>query len=350
MSETPATIPLGLAVIGCGRISGAHLAAASGLTADVRIVATVDTDLAQARAAAAPFGAQAFATLEEALGLPEVDAVLIATPNALHAAQSLAALRAGKHVLAEKPVAETGPAAVELAREAEARGLVLAAGHTFRHNAAVRHIVDNRERFGRLRAVEVSACVLWDGPQAPWWAERTAEEGLILSLFAPHSLDFVQLVMGADDPVRVHAEAARHQSGWQGEDEAMIILAYPGRRLASVHISYNQPAVLDRKVLHFDKGVLEIEHGEILSWNGAVLVEPEAGVLTDPRVMGGRKLGHFFRDQLREFAAAVRGEAHRCPTGHDAARLITLIDRVKASARAHSAADAIDPPLEVVPA
>lgn len=346
MPDTPSAARLGLAVIGCGRISGSHLAAAAALPAEIHVVATVDRDLAQAQAAAEPFDARAFATLDEALALPEVDAVLIATPNGLHAAQSLAALRAGKHVLVEKPVAETGPQAIELANEAQARGLVLAAGHTFRHNAAVRHFVDNRAAFGRLRAVEVSACVLWDGPQAPWWAERTPEEGLILSLFAPHSLDFVQLAMGDDDPVRVHTEAARHQSGWQGEDEAMIVMAYPGRRLASVHISYNQPAVLDRKVLHFDKGVLEIEHGEILSWNGEVLVQPEDGVLTAPRVMGGRKLGHYFRDQLSEFAAAVRGEPHRCPTGHDAARLIALIDRVKASARANSAADAIDPPLD----
>ncbi|EIZ80513.1 oxidoreductase domain protein [Novosphingobium sp. Rr 2-17] len=340
----PETSPIGLAVIGCGRISAAHFAAAQALPQDIRVVATVDRDIAQARAAAVPFGAQAFDTAEQALALPEVEAVLIATPNALHAAQSLAALRAGKHVLVEKPVAETGAEAVELAREAEARSLVLAAGHTFRHNAAVRYITDNWASFGTLRAVEVSSCVHWDGPQAPWWAERSAEDGLILSLFAPHSLDFVQLMMGADDPVRVHAEAARHQSGWQGEDEAMIVMAYPGRRLASVHISYNQPSVLDRKVLHFDKGVLEIEHGEILRWNGDVLVEPEEGVIIDPRVMGGRKLGHFFRDQLSEFAAAVCGQAHRCPTGYDAARLITLIDRVKASARANSAADAIDPP------
>lgn len=338
------TPPLGLAVIGCGRISGAHLAAITALPEQFRLVAAVDADLVAASTAAAPLGAMAFASLEEALALDTVDAVLIATPNAMHAQQSLAALRAGKHVLVEKPVAETGEQAAMLASEAETRGLVLAAGHTFRHNAAVRHIVDNRRCFGRLRAVEVSSCVKWNGPQAPWWAERTAEEGLILSLFAPHALDFVQLVMGDDDPVRIHVEAARHQLGWQGEDEAMILLAYRGRRMASVHISYNQPSVLDRKVLHFEHGVLEIEHGEILSWNGSILVTPPDGVLVDPRSMGGRLLGHYFTDQLAEFARAIGGLPHRCPTGHDAARLIALIDRVKASARANSAADAIDPP------
>lgn len=337
--------PVNIAVIGCGRISASHLDAAAARPDAARIVAVVDRDIALAQKAAAPFGAHAFATIEEALALTAVDAVLIATPNHVHAAQAMATLQAGKHVLVEKPAAETGAEAAALAREAEARGLVLAVGHTFRHNEAVRQVVDRMPTLGRLLSVEVSTCVRWNGPQAPWWAERKPEEGLILSLFAPHALDFVQLVMGDADPVRVHAEAARLQSGWQGEDEAMILLAYPGRRLASVHISYNQPSVMDRKVLHFDTGVLEIEHGEILRWNGDVIVQPPEGVLIDPLRMGGRRLEHYFQDQLTEFARAVRGQSNRMPTGHDAARLIGLIDRVKASARANSAADAIDPPL-----
>lgn len=339
-----ATPPLGLAIVGCGRISAAHLAAAAAVGDAVRVVATVDPDLAAARRAASPFGAAAVATLAEALAIRDVAAVLIASPNALHAAQAEAALRAGRHVLVEKPLAETGAQAQALADAAARRGLVLAAGHTYRHNAAVRTLVDSMAHWGALRAVSVSSCVFWDGPQAPWWAQRTADEGLILSLFAPHALDFVQLAMGSDDPLRVHVEGARWQSGWQAEDEAMILLAYPGGRMASVHISYNQPSVFDRKVLHFAGGVAEIDDGELLRWNGEVLVAPPPGVLTNPRAMGGRALGHFFEQQLREFAAAVRGAPHHCPTGQDAARLITLIDRVKASARINRVAGSPETP------
>lgn len=338
--------PINFAVIGCGRISASHIDAITARPGDARVLAVVDRDLALASTVAEGLGAQAFAALEEALALPEIDAVLIATPNHLHFEQAMAALRAGKHVLVEKPAAETGAEARALAQEAAARGLVLAVGHTFRHNEAVRQVEARLPTLGRLLSVEVSLCVRWDGPQAPWWAERKAEDGLILSLFAPHALDFVQLVMGDDDPVRVHAEAARLQSGWQGEDEAMILLAYPGRRMASVHISYNQPTVQDHKTLYFDTGVLEIEHGEILRWNDEVIVTPPEGVLIDPRRLGGRALNHYFEGQIAEFARAVRGQAHRMPTGHDAARLITLIDRVRASARANSAADAIDPPVD----
>jgi len=340
-----ASRPLNIAMVGCGRISLSHLDAIAARPQDARLVAVADRDLELARQVGERFGAPAYATLEDMLDLAEVDAVLLATPNHLHAVQAMAALKAGKHVLVEKPAAETGEDALALAREAEARGLVLAVGHTFRHNEAVRQVEARMPSLGRLLSLEVSMCVRWDGPQAPWWAERKAQDGLILSLFAPHALDFVQLVMGADDPVRVYAEAARLQSGWQGEDEAMIVMAYPGRRMASVHISYNQPTVQDRKTLYFETGILEIEHGEILRWNDEVIVMPPAEVLGDPRKLGGRGLSHYFEGQIEEFAKAVRGQPHRMPTGYDAARLITLIDRVRASARANSAADSIDPLL-----
>ena len=336
--------PLGLVLVGCGRIAWAHIAAIAAPGSGVRLVATVDPDHAAARSAADATGAVPFEDLADALDLPGVDAVLIASPNGLHARQAAQALRAGKHVLVEKPLAETGEQARALADLATQRGLVLAAGHAFRHNAAIDRLIDMMPIWGPVRAVQMASCVHWDGPQAPWWADRTPQEGLILSLFAPHALDFVQLVMGDDDPLRVQVEAARWQSGWQGEDEAMILLGYPGRRMASVHLSYNQPSVYDRKVLHFAGGVAEIEDGEVLRWNGRVLVSAPEGVLPSPRAMGGRMLSHFFEQQLRAFAAAVRGQPHRCPTGHDAARLIELLDRVKAAAR-NTCAMSIDPPI-----
>ena len=330
--------PIRVAVVGCGRIAEAHLAAIAAQPDHMVLVAVVDPDPARATTVAVERGAaHAFTTLAEALALDTVEAVILCTPNDCHAAQTLQALGAGKHVLVEKPMAENATDATVMANAAVAAGRVLAIGHTFRHGAAVRHLQDHRADFGTLRAIEVSQCVFWDGPQAPWWATRAPEEGLILSLFAPHALDFVQLVMG-DDPLRVHVEAARHQDGWQGEDEAMILLAYPGRRIASLHLSYNQPQIVDRKTLFFDRGVLRVEDGEYLYWNDVLLVEPAAGTIGNPRSMGGRDLSGYFRTQLVEFAAAVRGRPHRSPLHDEGLRLIALIDRVRASARANAAA------------
>lgn len=337
--------PLRIAVIGCGRIAEAHFNAIAALPSLATLIAVVDPDPARATTVASERGAAyAFTTLAEALALDTVDAVILCTPNACHASQTVQGLAAGKHVLVEKPMAETAADARGMADAAVAAGCVLAVGHTFRHGAAVRYLQDHRVDCGTLRAIEVSQCVFWDGPQAPWWATRSPEDGLILSLFAPHALDFVQLVM-ADDPVRVHVEAARHQDGWRGEDEAMILLAYPGRRMATLHLSYNQRHVVDRKTLFFDRGVLRIEDGESLYWNDVVVVQPVAGTIGDPHSMGGRDLSGYFRTQLAEFVAAVRGEPHRSSLHGDGLRLIALLDRVRASARANSA-DMVDGPFE----
>lgn len=330
--------PLNIAVIGCGRIADSHLDAIAAQPGIARLVAVADPDPARAAAAAARFSAPHCHTdLTGVLALGNVEAVILCTPNALHTPQTLQALGAGKHVLVEKPMAENAAAAETMQQAAVAAGRVLAIGHTFRHGAAVRYLQDHGAEFGRLRAIEVSQCVFWDGPQAPWWATRAAEDGLILSLFAPHALDFVQLVMG-DDPQRVHAEAARFQTGWQGEDEAMILLAYPERRMATVHISYNQRQIVDRKTLFFDRGVLRIEDGESLYWNDAPQVRPDASVFADARRMGGRDLSGYFRTQLREFIHAVRGAPSRSVLHDEGRRLIALIDRVRRSARTHSSA------------
>ena len=344
MSDDVSPRPIGIALAGCGRISGSHLEAIAALPGELRLVGTCDPVLAVAEQAAARFSAAACTDFADLLALDGVDAVLIASPNALHFEQTMQAIEAGKHVLVEKPLAETGAEARALAEAADRTGVVMAVGHAFRHGDPIRELLRRMPEFGKLLCVELSQCFFWDGPQAPWWADRTPDEGLILSLYAPHALDFVQLVMGADDPLRIHAEGARHQSGWQAEDEAMLLLAYPGRRMASIHISYNQPYLTDRRTLYFDKGVAEIRDGEWLIWNGETLVEPPAGRVIDARRMGGRDLSGFFINQLIEFIAATRSQPNRSPTGHDAARLIDLIDKVRAEVRRNSAG-AIDPPL-----
>jgi predicted dehydrogenase len=328
-APSPSDRPVGIAMIGCGRISASHIEAIQARPALARLAAVVDADLQRAKAVAAQYGAPfAFDTLDAALKLEEVDAVLICTPNALHTEQTLAALSAGRHVLVEKPMAENGAAAARMEQAADRAGLILTIGHTFRHSAPIRYVRDHAGDFGALRAIEVSICVHWDGPQAPWWKDRTPEQGLILSLFAPHALDFVQLFMDGDDPVRVNVETARHQSGWQAEDEAMILLRYPNQRMASVHISYNQSFVVDRKTLHFEKAMVRIEDGDFLWVNGDLVIRPDSSGETGGSRMGGRDLSAFFRIQIEEFVKAVRGQENRSVRQHEGRRLIDLIDTV----------------------
>ncbi len=323
---------IGIAMLGCGRISAAHIAAIQAQPRNLNLVAVIDRDLGRAQQVATRHGIpHAFGDLASALALGEIEAVLICTPNEMHTANSLEALAAKRHVLVEKPMAENAADARRMADAAIAANRILAVGHTFRHSAAVRYLQDHFADFGTLHSLEVSQCVFWDGPQAPWWATRTREQGLILSLFAPHALDFVQLVM-RDEPLRVQAETARHQSGWQGEDEAMILLGYPGRRMATVHVSYNQRRVVDRKTLLFDRGVLRLEDRDWLYWNDELVVGTPQGPGPEQRRMGGKDMAACFETQLTEFVHAIRGQPHRSVLHEDGCRLIEIIDRIRRAA------------------
>jgi 2-hydroxy-4-carboxymuconate semialdehyde hemiacetal dehydrogenase len=123
-----------LILAGAGAFGLKHLDALK-LIDGVRVVALVGRQIEATRAAAAKYGiAHATTELSEALALPGVDAVILATPTQLHAAQALQCLRAGKHVQIEIPLADSWADAVEVARAQRATGLICMVGHTRRFN------------------------------------------------------------------------------------------------------------------------------------------------------------------------------------------------------------------------
>ncbi|GAB7554372.1 hypothetical protein NRB_38830 [Novosphingobium sp. 11B] len=326
--------PIGIALVGCGRIAPLHLKAIARSPEHARLVAVVDPDPARAAEFAQEYGVEhACTSLEEALALDAVEAAVLCTPNALHADQVEQVLRAGRNVLVEKPFSETVADAERIAALADETGLVLAAGHTFRHVEAVRTLQDRRAGFGRLRAVSISMCVFWDGPQAPWWATRTREEGLVLTLFAPHAIDFLQLVVGEIDPLRIHVEAARFQPDWAAEDEAMILLRYPDDVLASIHVSYNQKRTMNRKVAHFENATVRVENGDELWIDDEPVVMPERAPVDDD-VLFNDGITHYFATQVREFALAVRGLPNRSVL-HPSALRQTRLNRAIVAAAQH---------------
>ncbi|MEA2524390.1 MAG: hypothetical protein QOF73_1617, partial [Thermomicrobiales bacterium] len=116
---------LGVVLAGCGGIGNCHAYALSVLP-DVRFVGVVDVDEDRARDFARRFGAETYATdLGELLGRDDVDAVVNATANNLHAPLSIQALDAGKHVMVQKPIALTLDEADAMIAAAERAGKTL---------------------------------------------------------------------------------------------------------------------------------------------------------------------------------------------------------------------------------
>jgi len=121
------------------------------------VVAIASRDVARARAVADELGiATAYGSYEALLADPGIDAVYIPLPNHLHAEWTIAAARAGKHVLCEKPLAMTAADAERMVEACAAEGVRLMEAFMYRHHpswTAVREIVASG-RIGRLRAVQ----------------------------------------------------------------------------------------------------------------------------------------------------------------------------------------------------
>ncbi len=123
-----------IALAGAGAFGIKHLDALARID-DVEVVAIVSRTIEQARDVANTYGAsQATTDLHDVLENPAVDAVILCTPTQLHAEQTIATLRAGKHVLVEIPLADSWDDALAVTRVAREARLVCMVGHTRRFN------------------------------------------------------------------------------------------------------------------------------------------------------------------------------------------------------------------------
>lgn len=167
MIET--TAPLGVGIVGVGGIALSHMAALRTMTS-ARLVAVCDVDTARAADTAHAQRCGWYASVAELLADEAVEAVIVCTPNITHEELGLQVLRAGRHLLMEKPLAMTGEGARAVAAEADARGLALAVGHSHRftdQSLAIREVIDSGEiGIPRFVRVVMNGGWIWPGWQA----------------------------------------------------------------------------------------------------------------------------------------------------------------------------------------
>ncbi|MDB5884902.1 MAG: 4-carboxy-2-hydroxymuconate semialdehyde dehydrogenase [Polaromonas sp.] len=129
-----------VALAGAGAFGIKHLDGIRNIDG-VEVVSLISRDLEKTREVASQYGIAHVSTeLSDALALPEVDAVILCTPTQMHAEQTLACLRAGKHVQVEIPLADTLKGAEEAVALARSSGLVAMCGHTRRFNPSHQYV------------------------------------------------------------------------------------------------------------------------------------------------------------------------------------------------------------------
>jgi len=227
--------PLNVAVVGLGFMGATHLKAWRQV-ATARIHAVVDADPARLAGDLSSVGGNlgdtgerfdfsgilGYRSLEEALQDPSIDAVDICLPTDRHAPAATAALRAGKHVLTEKPMALDAAGAEMLAREAERAGRILMAAHVLRFLPPYEKLTECLPRPTPVRSAVFRrrcAAPAW----SPWLTDPARSGGGIMDLLI-HDADFCISLWGMPESVR----ARGHRDLPRGIDVIHADLDYAG--------------------------------------------------------------------------------------------------------------------------
>ncbi len=191
---------LGVGVIGCGMISGNHFHALEKLE-NVSLRAVCDVDEEKLQKAAEAQGADGYVHWRELICRDDIDAVHICVPHYLHAEMSIFALRAGKHVLCEKPMGVSLGEARAMEAAALESGKTLTVCFQNRYNGASRRM---KELIGSGALGQVlggSAFVTWNRAEpyyqnSPWRGKWETEGGSVLINQAVHTLDLLRYLAG----------------------------------------------------------------------------------------------------------------------------------------------------------
>jgi predicted dehydrogenase len=158
---------------------------------------------------------------------PEIDAVIVGTPNALHAPQAVACLRAGKHVLVEKPMAMNVAEADDMVSAARASGAYLMVAHCWRFHEAV---IAVRDRIARGELGEIvktrgyGVHAEW-GPSG-WFTDPDLAGGGALVDMGVHAIDTVRFLLDDPMPERVCATVARRYGEYAVDDDDIVLIRW----------------------------------------------------------------------------------------------------------------------------
>ena len=206
------------------------------------VTALTRRDLDRARDSAKEYNiAHAFTTTEELCACPEVDAVFIATPDAMHIDDVLQAARHGKHILVEKPMAMNAREAREMVEAARAAGVILGVAHVMRFEAAVRWF---RQKVASgaignpvLAHAEFAAPLLQSA--RTWINDPALATGGPLADVGVHCFDTLKYVL--DDDIRSVMAQAHYDSHWTVEASGTAQFEFNRGPLATMSVSARSP-------------------------------------------------------------------------------------------------------------
>ena len=313
---------LNIALLGTGSISANALAPALNRIDNGRLWSVLSRDRERAQQFAQRYGAAApspaHTQLDELLADPELDAVIIATPDKLHAEQTLAAAAAGKHVLVEKPMATSVADAQAMVQACAQADVKLGVAYHLRWHSGHRKMADliRAGNLGQLR--HMRAQWSFQAPDASNW-RADAEVGAWWSLagVGTHCLDLIRWIMTPDCGEITELNSTISRSVWSGphDETAVLSMRFESGATAELcsSVLFRAPS---RAEIYGSGGFIICE--DTLSRLGAGTIRTHNSVLpfsaTDP-----------YAGEISDFAQAIQDDRPPEVDGQEGLRNIELL-------------------------
>lgn len=290
--------PLRFGILGTGDGARNHARGFRFVPPDIAVLASVcGRDLARTEAFVGDAGSLATACADQPVFLADsnLDVVIVATPDALHVPHALAAMRAGKHVLVEKPLALSVAAAQELqVANAMWPDIRVGVGFHLRHHEGHRRLRDILARGAMIGAV-AHIHLEWTTSSigANSWRVTSREGWFALAALGSHALDLVRWLAGSD---RANVFATKGASATGRDERVALHLDLDRGVTASIRVSVDASPT---KYLRISGSNGVIECRDTLGGRGGGTIQNPLGMLFFPPV-------NPYAAQLVDFAAAVR--------------------------------------------
>lgn len=300
----------GIGIIGCGAVSVMHIESAKRLDG-AHLVGFADHNPARAESFAKQHGGRAFADTAALLADPEVDIAVICTPSGLHAEQTVAALRAGCHVLVEKPMALTEEGIAAVIEAEKETGLTVGVICQQRFSPAMQALraLIEEGALGRLLLADLSMLYHRDPAYyeaVAWRGTKTMDGGELFNQ-GVHGVDILLYLCGDVKAVAGATRTLVHSI--EAEDTTVAMLEFESGAVGTLRSTTAiTPGYPRRMSLCFTGGTVVIDDDKIITWDVPDVPCPEVSA-DEGRAAHRDPMAFSYEYHLAEtadFVAAIR--------------------------------------------
>jgi predicted dehydrogenase len=334
----PATGPVGMAVVGAG-YWGPNIVRNALACRDTELKWVCDRDLARARCVVGDQTAIGVTPdLDEVLADHSVEAVAIATPPGTHAELALRCIDAGRHLLVEKPLADSYDAGLKMVKAAEEQGVVLHCDHTFCYTPAVQKIRD------LVAGGDLGTLLYYDSVRVNLGLVQ--QEVDVFWDLAPHDISILDFILGSDRQLLTVAAEGGDPLGLGHSCFGYISLRFDDGLLAHCHLNWLSPTKIRTTIVGGSKkmvvwnDLLPAQRVSVFE-SGVDLADADLSLGEQRRRQVSYRIGNMVAPALREreallgvledWAGAIRTDRAPMTDSHAGLRVLEVLEAAQAS-------------------